>query len=105
MLNYKFKPHPSKIMERTLLKHLELCRWLNNSLLDGFNFLRNYNLDSKISNASWRKLLCMLSYKAERAGKVVVKVNSRVKPEGLSCNNPYRGYISVFRIRMGGSPQ
>jgi putative transposase len=102
MFNYKFRLHPSKIMEQTLLKRLELCRWSSNSLLDGFNLLRNRNLASKILDASWSKFLQLLSYKAERAGKVVVKANSRVKPERLSYDDLYRDYISVFRIKMRG---
>ena len=102
MLNYRSGMYPSKTMEQILLKHLELCVWLHNSLSEKSNTVANHNLASKILDASWGKSLYILSYKAERAGKVVVKTNSRVKPERLSYDNPYRDYISVFRIKMRG---
>ena len=41
------------------------------------NMVRNHNLAQRILDASWGKFLQMLSYKAERAGRMVVKVNPR----------------------------
>ncbi|MCW3135861.1 MAG: transposase [Canidatus Methanoxibalbensis ujae] len=39
--------------------------------------VRNHRLAQKILDASWSKFLQMLSYKAERAGRRVVKVSQR----------------------------
>jgi len=39
--------------------------------------VRNHNLAGKILDASWGKFLQMLSYKAENAGRTLVKVNPR----------------------------
>jgi putative transposase len=45
---------------------------------------RNRRLGGKILDASWGKFLRMLSYKAARAGRRVVKVD----PKGTSQNLP-----------------
>jgi putative transposase len=39
--------------------------------------LRNHKLSSSISDAAWNKFGEMLSYKAENAGKLVVRVNPK----------------------------
>ncbi|MEM0259223.1 MAG: RNA-guided endonuclease TnpB family protein, partial [Thermoproteota archaeon] len=64
--------------------------------------VRKHNLAQKILDASWGKFLQLLSYKAERAGGMVVKVNPRGTSEGLSYENPYRDLISANRIKMRG---
>ncbi|MCE4623367.1 MAG: transposase, partial [Caldisphaeraceae archaeon] len=56
-------------------------------------------LAQHILDASWGKFLRMLSYKAESAGKRVIKVNPRGTSEGLTINDPYRDYISACRIK------
>ena len=66
------------------------------------NMRRNHNLSSEISDASWGKFLHYLSYKAERAGKTVVRVSPRGTSEGLSWNDPLRDYISACRILERG---
>jgi len=66
------------------------------------NMKRNHNLSSEISDASWSKFLHFLSYKAERAGKTVVKVSPRGTSEGLSWDDPLRDYISACRILERG---
>jgi len=66
------------------------------------NMVRNHNLAQKILDASWGKFLHCLTYKAESAGKQVVKVNPRGTSEGLTYNNPLRDYISACRILMRG---
>ena len=53
-------------------------------------------------DASWGKFLHYLAYKAENAGKQVVKVNPRGTSKGLTYNNPLRDYISACRILMRG---
>lgn len=37
MLSYRFRPYPSRRIEGVLLKHLDLCRWLYNHLLEELN--------------------------------------------------------------------
>ncbi len=67
------------------------------------NMVRNGNLAQKILDASWSKFIAMLSYKAERAGRRVIKVNPRGTSEGLTMDDPYRDYISACRIKNRGS--
>ena len=45
--------------------------------LDIAGMAKNSHLSQKTLDASWGKFLQMLSYKAERAGRTVAKVNSR----------------------------
>ena len=66
------------------------------------NMKRNHNLSSEISDASWGKFIRYLSYKAERAGKTVVKVSPRGTSEGLSWDDPLRDHISARRILERG---
>ncbi len=66
------------------------------------NMIKNHNLAQKILDASWGKFLQLLSYKAERAGKIIVKVDPRGTSKGLSSRNPYRDYISACRILYTG---
>ena len=66
------------------------------------NMRRNHNLSSEISDTSWSKFLHYLSYKAERAGKTVVRVSPRGTSEGLSWDDPLRDYISACRILKRG---
>jgi len=63
------------------------------------NMVRNHNLAQKIMDTSWGKFIEFLSYKAERAGRRVVKVNPRGTSEGLTFDDPYRDYISACRIK------
>jgi len=66
------------------------------------NMIQNGNLAQKILDASWGKFIQMLSYKAERAGRRVIKVNPRGTSKGLSYRNKLRDYISACRILMRG---
>jgi len=66
------------------------------------NMKRNHNLSAQISDASWGKFIRYLSYKAERAGKTVVKVSPRGTSEGLSWDDPLRDHISARRILKRG---
>lgn len=56
----------------------------------------------RILDASWGKFIQLLSYKAARAGRRVVKVNPRGTSFGLSLHDPYRDYISSQRILSRG---
>ena len=66
------------------------------------NMVRNHNLAQKILDASWGKFIQILSYKAERAGRRVIKVSPRGTPKGLSYKNKLRDYIPAHRILMRG---
>jgi len=56
-------------------------------------------LAQRILDASWSKFIQLLSYKAERAGRRVVKVNPKGTSKDLSLDNPLRDYISACRIK------
>jgi len=58
-------------------------------------------LARRILDASWGKFFQLLSYKAERAGRRVVKVSPKGTSEGL-FDDPYRDYISACRIKNRG---
>jgi len=64
--------------------------------------VRNRNLAGKILDASWGKFLQMLSYKAERAGRVVVRIN----PRGTSREHKHgkldRDYNAALNILERG---
>ncbi|MHA1836195.1 MAG: RNA-guided endonuclease InsQ/TnpB family protein [Candidatus Odinarchaeia archaeon] len=66
------------------------------------NMVRNHNLAQKILDVSWGKFIQMLLYKAENAGRGVIKVNPRGTSKGLSYKNKLRDYISAHRILMRG---
>jgi putative transposase len=66
------------------------------------NMVRNHNLAQKILDASWGKFLQLLEHKAAGAGVRVVRVNPRGTSEGLDYRNPYRDWISAYRIKMRG---
>jgi len=78
------------------------------------NMVRNHNLAQRILDASWGKFIQLLLYKAERAGKEVVRVsrsytpaasalrastNPRGTSKGLTFDNQYRDWISACRIK------
>ncbi len=60
---------------------------------------RGGTLARRILDASWGKFLQMLAYKAESAGKLVVRVHPAGTSAGLSWDDPHRDYISACRIR------
>jgi putative transposase len=66
------------------------------------NMVRNRNLAQKILDVSWNKFIQLLSYKAEKAGRGVIKVNPKGTSKGLSYKNKFRDYISANRILMRG---
>ncbi len=65
---------------------------------------KNHNLSQKILDASWGKYLHMLSYKAERAGRVVVRVNPRgTSKEGdESLDRDYRASLNILQRGLVG---
>jgi len=102
-----------KIYERIERKRDDFLHKLSRFYVDNYNLIvvedlevenmrRNHKLSSEISDASWSKFLHYLSYKAERAGKTVVRVSPRGTSEGLSLDDPLRDYISACRILKRG---
>jgi len=102
-----------KIYERIERKRDDFLHKLSRFYVDNYdlivvedleveNMRRNHKLSSEISDASWSKFLHYLSYKAERAGKTVVRVSPRGTSEGLSWDNPLRDHISACRILKRG---
>ena len=52
------------------------------------NMVRNYNLSQSILDSSWRNFFCILSYKAESAGKILIKVDpGNTSKECSICGN------------------
>jgi putative transposase len=47
MLSYRFRLYPSKTAERTLNRHIELCRWLYNRLLSELSLAREKGIKLK----------------------------------------------------------
>jgi len=102
-----------KVYEKIERKRNDFLRKLSRFYVDNYdlivvedleveNMKRNLNLSAQISDASWSKFLHYLSYKAERAGKTVVKVSPRGTSEGLSWDDPLRDHISARRILKRG---
>ena len=65
---------------------------------------KNHNLAQRILDASWGKFLQMLSYKAERAGRRVVKVDPRgTSQEGdQSLDRDYRASWNILQRGLVG---
>jgi len=106
-----------KVYEKIERKRDDFIHKLSRFYVDNYDFIavedlkidnmrRNHKLSAQISDASWGKFLRFLSYKAERAGKTVVKVPPRGTSQGLSRDDPLRDYISARRIleRAGWGP-
>lgn len=66
------------------------------------NMVRNHRLADKILDASWGKFFQMLSYKAERAGKTVVKVNPRGTSKEYKYGELDKDYNASLNILMRG---
>jgi len=48
------------------------------------NMIRNHNLAQSIQDASWSRLVRMMAYKAERAGKILVKIDPKYASQKCS---------------------
>jgi len=69
------------------------------------NMVRNHRLAQKILDASWSKFLQMLSYKAERAGRRVVKVSQRgtsQENEEKIKDRDYRAAVNILNRGLSG---
>ncbi len=69
------------------------------------NMVRNHRLAQKILDASWSKFLQMLSYKAERAGRRVVRVSQRgtsQENEEKIKDRDYRAAVNILNRGLSG---
>jgi len=66
------------------------------------NMVRDSNLAGKILDASWGKFLQMLSYKAENAGRTIVKVNPRGTSKEYKHGELDRDYNASLNILERG---
>jgi len=68
------------------------------------NMVKNHNLAMSILDASWGKFLRMLLYKAERAGRAVVKVDPRgTSKEGdKNLDRDYRASLNILKRGLIG---
>ena len=69
------------------------------------NMVRNHNLAQKILDASWSKFIAMLSYKAERAGRRVVRVSQRgtsQENEEKIKDRDYRAAVNILNRGLSG---
>jgi putative transposase len=71
------------------------------------NMARNHTLARSILDASWGKFLRMLLYKAERAGRAVLKVDPRgTSKEGdKNLDRDYRASLNILRRGLVGLGQ
>jgi putative transposase len=66
------------------------------------NMVRNHRLSKYINDASWNRFIQFLSYKAERAGKIVVKVNPRGTSKEYKFGKLDRDYNASLNILQRG---
>ena len=81
-------------------QYIQMYQTIHVEALQVANMLRNRHLSKSISDAGWATFFALLTYKAEEAGRQLVKVN----PKGTSqrCSNPACGEI----VPLGGiNPQ
>jgi putative transposase len=66
------------------------------------NMVRNHYFSKHINDASWNRFIQFLSYKAERAGKIVVKVNPRGTSKEYKFGKLNRDYNASLNILQRG---
>lgn len=64
--------------------------------------VKNHNLAQRILEASWGKFLHFLSYKAERAGRIIVRVNPRGTSQEYKHGELDRDYNAALNILERG---
>jgi len=73
MLSYKFRLYPSKTAERTLNRHMGLCRWLYNRLLSELNMAKEKGI--KLRRTDTQALIVDLKkHEKPELGEVYSKV-------------------------------
>jgi putative transposase len=66
------------------------------------NMVGNHRLSKHINDASWNRFIQFLSYKAERAGRIVVKVNPRGTSQEHKFGDLDRDYNASLNILQRG---
>lgn len=73
--------------------------------LDILKMVKNHLFSQKILDTSWSKFFQMLSYKAERAGKIVIKVDpkgtSKIKTHGR-LDRDYNASLNILEKGLSG---
>jgi len=72
------------------------------------NLIRNKRLSQRILDASWHKFFRLLSYKAERAGRTIIKINPRGTSKeqhfGKALDRDYNAALNIHKRGLGHSP-
>lgn len=103
----------AKLHERLVNQRNDFLHKLSRFYVNNYDFIavenlnisgmvRNHNLAQKILDASWGKFLQILSYKAENAGKIVMKVNPRGTSKGFKYGELDRDYNASLNILERG---
>jgi len=103
----------AKLHERLVNQRNDFLHKLSRFYVNNYDFIavenlnisgmvRNHNLAQKILDASWGKFLQILSYKAENAGKIVMKVDPRGTSKGFKYGELDRDYNASLNILERG---
>lgn len=72
------------------------------------NLVQNRRLGQRILDASWCKFFRFLSYKAERAGRTIIKINPRGTSKeqhfGKGLDRDYNAALNIHKRGVGHSP-
>jgi len=112
--NYeKQKRKVAKVHEKIVNQREDFLHKLSKYYIDNYDFIavedlniknmvRNHHLSKHINDASWNHFIHFLSYKAERAGKVVVRVNPRGTSQEYKFGRLDRDYNASLNILQRG---
>jgi len=108
----------AKVYEKLTNQRNDFLHKLSRFYINNYDFIavenlnvrgmvRNHNFAQKILDASWGKFLQMLSYKAENAGKMVMKVNPRgTSKEHMEIEDrDYRASLNILKRGLSGLGQ
>ncbi|MDI6798626.1 MAG: transposase [Candidatus Aenigmarchaeota archaeon] len=102
----------SIVYERVVNQRLDFLHKLSRYYVDNYDFIAVEELDIKnmvrsylakwISDVSWNRFIQFLSYKAENAGKIVVKVNPRGTSKEYKFGKLDKDYNASLNILVRG---
>lgn len=109
----KQKIRVAKVHEKIVNKREDFLHKLSRYYVDNYDFIaiedlniknmiRNHRLSKLINDASWNHFIKFLSYKAENAGKIVVKVNPRGTSQECKFGKLDRDYNASLNILQRG---